>query len=67
MTHTYIFLFISEIRLNIHAIIPKHVWTCLFIECQALEDIDITSPESMTDNHLLSILRSQDTSDTQGK
>ena len=67
MTHTYIFLFISEIRLNIHAIIPKHVWTCIFLECKALEDIDITSPESMTDNHLLSIFGSQDTSDTQGK
>ena len=63
---TFSFL-ISEIRLNIHAIIPKHVWTCLFIECKALEDIDITSPESMTDNHLLSIVRSQDTSDYQSK
>ena len=49
---------ISEIRFNIHAIIPKYVWTHLFVECHALEGIDITSPEMMTDNHLLSILTS---------
>ena len=43
-----------------HAIIPRYVWTHLFLECHDLEGIDMTSPESMTDEHLLSILTSYD-------
>ena len=43
-----------------HAIIPRYVWTHLFLECHDLEGIDMTSPESMTDNHLLNILTSHD-------
>ena len=43
-----------------HAIIPRYVWTHLFLECHDLEGIDMTSPESMTDEHLLSILTSHD-------
>ena len=50
---------ISEICFNVHAIIPKYVWTDLFIECCCLEGIDITSPEAMTDKNLLNILTSR--------
>ena len=49
---------LSELRLNIHALIPQLVWTH-FLRCFELLYLDITPAEALTDNTFYSIL-SQD-------
>ena len=47
---------LSEVRLNIHAFIPKIIWTLLFGKCYNLIYIDMTPGIDLTDENLQSIM-----------
>ena len=48
---------LSELRLNIHALIPQLVWSQFLVQCPNLLYLDITPAENLNDNTLNSILQ----------
>ena len=48
---------LSDIRLNVHAVISKQVWTCLFSQCLDLVYVDMTPAQELTDDNLQEIMK----------
>ncbi len=47
---------LKDVRLNVHAMIAKNVWTKLLIECLQIEHIDITPADGLDDETLDELL-----------
>ena len=50
---------LRSVTINVHAYVPRYVWTRLMRECRELESLELTKCEGLTDESMLDLLLSQ--------
>jgi hypothetical protein len=50
---------LRSVTINVHAYVPRYVWTRLMRECRELESLELTKCEGLNDESLLDLLQSE--------
>jgi hypothetical protein len=50
---------LRSVTINVHAYVPRYVWTRLMRECRELESLELTKCEGLNDESLLDLLHSE--------